>query len=151
VKLLRVIISDLHRDRRSQGAVQPFEDFYRTSASPSSADYTTRGGSFEAEGGELILNGDIFDLMKVEIDGVWPTAISESVAVERCGAASRASRVVAWLKMFPRQARQAHHLHSRQPRHRHRLSAVQQLLRTYWRPGLSPRGCGSSPRPRATR
>jgi len=83
MKLLRIVVSDLHLGTGAEtGRLNPHEDFFEDDR------FAELLGFYEAQAGaeaelELILNGDIFDLLKVKIDGGWPTEITEEVAVEK--------------------------------------------------------------------
>lgn len=90
---------------------------------------------------ELILNGDIFDLMKVEVDGAFSTEISEAVAVEKTRRVLEGHPLVtAALKDFVSKPGKRityipgnHDIDVWYP-------AVQQLIRAYVAPGaLAPR------------
>lgn len=82
MKLLRLIVSDLHLGTGvRKGELNPWEDFFHDDRF---ADMLAHHAS-EARGAEieLILNGDIFDLLKVSLGGRWPTEITEEIAVEK--------------------------------------------------------------------
>ncbi|MFW6197723.1 MAG: metallophosphoesterase, partial [Myxococcota bacterium] len=83
MKLLRLVVSDLHLGTGiRRGQVNPFEDFVQDDRfAELLAHYDTAAG--EDTELELILNGDVFDLLKVKIGGKWPTEITEQVAVEK--------------------------------------------------------------------
>lgn len=79
---LRLVLSDLHLSTGARpGSRNALEDFFHDEPFEELlAHYQGRGG---ARGVELILNGDIFDLLKVRIDGVWPTEITGEIAAEK--------------------------------------------------------------------
>jgi UDP-2,3-diacylglucosamine pyrophosphatase LpxH len=83
MKLLRVVLSDLHLGTGYQsGRLNPHEDFFEDDRFAELLAY------YDAEAGddtevELVLNGDIFDLLKVKIDDQWPIEITEEIAVEK--------------------------------------------------------------------
>jgi UDP-2,3-diacylglucosamine pyrophosphatase LpxH len=83
MKLLRLVLSDLHLGTGSRpGELNVFEDFhYDDEFAELLAHYDRQAG----EDGEieLILNGDVFDLLKVKIGGVWPTDITDEIATEK--------------------------------------------------------------------
>lgn len=83
MKLLRLVLSDLHLGTGSRpGELNVFEDFhYDDEFAELLAHYDRQAG----EDGEieLILNGDVFDLLKVKIGGVWPTEITDEIATEK--------------------------------------------------------------------
>jgi UDP-2,3-diacylglucosamine pyrophosphatase LpxH len=83
MKLIRLVVSDLHLGTGVQsGKLNPHEDFYEDER------FAEMLAHYEALAGadceiELILNGDIFDLLKVKVDGTWPTEITEEIALEK--------------------------------------------------------------------
>jgi UDP-2,3-diacylglucosamine pyrophosphatase LpxH len=81
MKLIRLVLSDLHLGTGVQsGRLNPHEDFFEDDR------FVELLAHYDAQSDteiELILNGDIFDLLKVKIDGVWPTEITEEVAIEK--------------------------------------------------------------------
>jgi UDP-2,3-diacylglucosamine pyrophosphatase LpxH len=82
MKLLRIVLSDLHLGTgQRRGELNPFEDFFHDDRfAELLAHYDRVAGDAELE---LILNGDIFDLLKVKIAGVWPTEITDEIATEK--------------------------------------------------------------------
>lgn len=82
MKLIRLVVSDLHLGTGSRpGELNVFEDFHYDDAfAELLAHYDA-----EVEDGEieLILNGDVFDLLKVKVGGVWPTEITDEIATEK--------------------------------------------------------------------
>ena len=83
MKLMRLVVSDLHLGTGVQsGRLNPHEDFFEDDRfAELLAHYDALAG--EDTEIELILNGDIFDLLKVKIDGTWPTEITEEIATEK--------------------------------------------------------------------
>ncbi|NOY94015.1 MAG: hypothetical protein GXP55_22765 [Deltaproteobacteria bacterium] len=83
MKLERLIVSDLHLVTGSrEGELNPLEDFFHDDRfAELLAHYDEEAGSDREL--ELILNGDIFDLLKVRIGGVWPTEITDELATEK--------------------------------------------------------------------
>lgn len=83
MKLLRLVLSDLHLGTGSRpGEGNVFEDFHHDDA------FAELLAHYDAEAGsdgeiELIMNGDIFDLLKVKIGGVWPTEITDAIATDK--------------------------------------------------------------------
>jgi len=83
MKLVRLVLSDLHLGTGSRpGELNVFEDFHYDDA------FAELLAHYDAEAGddgevELILNGDIFDLLKVKVGGVWPTEITDEIATEK--------------------------------------------------------------------
>jgi UDP-2,3-diacylglucosamine pyrophosphatase LpxH len=82
MKLLRVVLSDLHLGTGVRpGEPNAFEDFRHDEDFESLlAHYDACVGAGELE---LVLNGDIFDLLKVKIGGRWPTEVTDAVACEK--------------------------------------------------------------------
>lgn len=83
MKLIRLVLSDLHLGTGLRtGELNPFEDFVQDERfAELLAHYDhLAGGSSELE---IILNGDIFDLLKVKIGGVWPTDVTQEIASEK--------------------------------------------------------------------
>jgi UDP-2,3-diacylglucosamine pyrophosphatase LpxH len=81
--LLRLVLSDLHLGTgEARGQLNPFEDFRHDDEF---ADLLAHYDAQVGEDGELelIFNGDIFDLLKVKIDGVWPHEITDEIATEK--------------------------------------------------------------------
>jgi UDP-2,3-diacylglucosamine pyrophosphatase LpxH len=81
--LLRLVVSDLHLGTGvRQGELNPFEDFLHDDR------FAELLAHYDADAGaeteiELILNGDIFDLLKVKVEGEWPVEITSELAVEK--------------------------------------------------------------------
>ena len=82
MKLLRIVLSDLHLGTGIRpGEPNAFEDFHHDDALADLLAYYDREvGDGELE---LVLNGDIFDLLKVKIGGKWPVEITDEVATEK--------------------------------------------------------------------
>ncbi|MCA9600402.1 MAG: metallophosphoesterase [Myxococcales bacterium] len=83
MKLLRLVMSDLHLGTGvRRGELNPFEDFLHDNRfAELIAHYDARAG--ETTEVELILNGDIFDLLKVRVNGAFPTEITAEIAAEK--------------------------------------------------------------------
>jgi UDP-2,3-diacylglucosamine pyrophosphatase LpxH len=83
MKLLRIVVSDLHLGTGAEhGKRNPYEDFYEDDRfAELLAHYDSLAG--EQSEIELILNGDIFDLLKVKWNNAWPTEITEEIATEK--------------------------------------------------------------------
>jgi len=82
MNLLRLVLSDLHLGTGvRQGEPNPFEDFRHDEELADLLAHYER----ELAGTpiELILNGDIFDLLKVKIGGKWPHEITNEIATEK--------------------------------------------------------------------
>ena len=80
MKLIRLVVSDLHLGTGvAEGQLNPLEDFFYDDRFAELLDhYEKKCG--DSIGIELILNGDIFDLLKVQVDGVWPAEITAEIA-----------------------------------------------------------------------
>lgn len=80
---IKIVLSDLHMGTGERpGLVNPFEDFhFDERLSDLVRHYAT--GEFEALPVEIILNGDILDLLKVPVRGCFATVIDEDVAVDK--------------------------------------------------------------------
>ncbi len=80
---VRLVVSDFHMGTGSpRGSFNPYEDFHEDDRFAEFLDYHT-SGRFEDAHVELVLNGDILDLLKVRIGGIWPDQITETVAIEK--------------------------------------------------------------------
>ena len=81
--LLRLVLSDLHLGTGTRrGQLNPLEDFIHDDRLVELLGYY--GQLARADGSiELILNGDIFDLLKVKIAGAWPTEVTEEIAIAK--------------------------------------------------------------------
>ena len=78
----RLVLSDLHlADGAAPGEVNPMEDFFHDDRFAELLEHydRERGG----QGIELIFNGDIFDLLKIKIDGRYPLEITDAIATEK--------------------------------------------------------------------
>ena len=83
MKLTRLVLSDLHLGIGSRpGELNVFEDFHHDDAFADLLAHYDREAGSDGEI-ELILNGDIFDLLKVKIGGVWPLEITDEIATEK--------------------------------------------------------------------
>ncbi len=83
MKLLRLVVSDLHVGTGAQsGRLNPHEDFFEDDRFEELLVHYSSVAGAETEI-ELILNGDIFDLLKVKVNGVWPIEITEEIAAEK--------------------------------------------------------------------
>jgi UDP-2,3-diacylglucosamine pyrophosphatase LpxH len=79
---LRLVMSDLHLSTGVRpGSPNPFEDFFHDERfAELLAYYSAKQGD---AGVELILNGDVFDLLKVRIHGRFPTEVTDEIAAEK--------------------------------------------------------------------
>ncbi len=83
MRLIRVVVSDTHLGTgRRRGTFNPMEDFHEDDRLAELVEFYSTG-AYEDYEVELIMNGDIFDLMKVEVDGGWPIDITEALAAEK--------------------------------------------------------------------
>ncbi len=101
MNLIRVILSDTHLGSgKRRGAFNPLEDFHHDDHLAELVEYYSTG-EFADHEVELILNGDIFDLMKVEVDGRWPIEVHEELAVDKMRQCLEGHpRVVSGLRSF---------------------------------------------------
>ncbi len=83
MKLIRLVVSDLHLGTGvPEGQLNPFEDFFYDDRFAELLEhYDKKCGEHTQI--ELIMNGDIFDLLKVQIAGQWPTEITAEVAEQK--------------------------------------------------------------------
>jgi len=83
VKLLRLVVSDLHLGSgRRRGELNILEDFNFDDRFAELLAHYDRLAGTDTEL-ELILNGDIFDLLKIKIAGKWQTEITDEIATEK--------------------------------------------------------------------
>lgn len=83
MKLLRLVLSDLHLSAGiRRGELNPLEDFVHDDRFADLLRYYDEFAGEKTEI-ELILNGDIFDLLKVKIDGTWPLEVTPHIAAEK--------------------------------------------------------------------
>lgn len=83
MKLLRIVVSDLHLGTGvEKGKQNPHEDFFEDDRF---AELLAHYDAFAGDDTEieLVLNGDIFDLLKAKVNGIWPTEITEDIATEK--------------------------------------------------------------------
>jgi UDP-2,3-diacylglucosamine pyrophosphatase LpxH len=79
--VIKLVVSDLHVGTGSTtGRFNPFEDFHYDRQFRAFVDHFC-AAPFESTNVELILAGDIFDLLKTEVDGSYPDQITEEVAL----------------------------------------------------------------------
>ncbi len=83
MRVIRVVVSDLHLTTGiRRGELNPFEDFVYDDRFAELLEYYDAVGGNETDV-ELILNGDIFDLLKVEIEDKWPLEVTPEIAAEK--------------------------------------------------------------------
>ena len=93
---LKLVVSDFHLGKgpyREDGSVNVFEDFRQDGKFAQFLDYHSDGEWRDAEV-ELILNGDFFNLLSVDLDGRMQEAITERVSVEKIEAILRGHPVL---------------------------------------------------------
>lgn len=84
-KKIKLVVSDLHIGRGrvlKSGAVNSLEEFYYAEKFVEFIDYYS-SGEYKDHEIELILNGDILNLLQVDFRGHYLTVITESVSVEK--------------------------------------------------------------------
>ncbi|MBW2463378.1 MAG: metallophosphoesterase [Deltaproteobacteria bacterium] len=83
MKLLRVVVSDLHLGTGQRpGEPNVLEDFFHDDRFAEFLAHYDREAGSDTEL-ELILNGDIFDLLKVKTRGRWTTEITDEIATAK--------------------------------------------------------------------
>lgn len=102
----KLVISDLHIGSGSApGRLNPWESF---SADDKLAEFLKFYSTdyFEDEDVELILDGDVYDFLQVQVDGVFPEVITEKMAVRKVRSCmdghARAHRAIAEFLHAPR-------------------------------------------------
>ena len=93
---LKLVVSDFHLGKgpyREDGSVNVFEDFRHDAKFAEFLDYHRAGDYADAEV-ELVVNGDFFNLLSVDLDGRLQEAITERVAIEKTEAIVRGHPVV---------------------------------------------------------
>ncbi len=82
---LKLVVSDFHLGKgpyREDGSVNVFEDFRQDGKFVQFLDYHSDGEWKNADV-ELIVNGDLFNLLSLDLDGRMQEAITERVSVEK--------------------------------------------------------------------
>ncbi len=83
MKLFRIVVSDLHLGTGiPKGALNAFEDFFHDDRFAELLTYYDRLAGDESQV-ELVLNGDIFDLLQVKVNDMWPAEVTEEIGVEK--------------------------------------------------------------------
>jgi UDP-2,3-diacylglucosamine pyrophosphatase LpxH len=93
---LKLVVSDFHLGKgpyREDGSVNVFEDFRSDSKFAEFLEYHL-SGDHAGDEVELVINGDFFNLLSVDLDGRLTAAITERVAVEKTEAIMRGHPVV---------------------------------------------------------
>lgn len=84
LKEVKVILSDLHLGPGVRpGEVNPFEDFHEDERLQELIFHYLQTYSEKGVPVELILNGDILDILKVPYRGTFPTEVTEDIALEK--------------------------------------------------------------------
>ena len=95
-RILKLVVSDFHLGKgpyREDGSVNVFEDFRCDGKFAEFLDYH-RAGDHADDEVELVVNGDFFNLLSVDLDGRFSDAITERVAVEKTDAIIRGHPLV---------------------------------------------------------
>jgi UDP-2,3-diacylglucosamine pyrophosphatase LpxH len=90
-RTLKLVISDFHLGRgpyRDDGSVNVFEDFREDAKFVQFLEYH-HTGEHQQDEIELVVNGDFFNLLSVDLDGRLQDSITERVAVEKTEAILR--------------------------------------------------------------
>ena len=85
MKKIKLVVSDLHIGRGrilDSGAVNSLEEFYYAEKFVEFLDFYMSGEHRETQV-ELILNGDILNLLQVDFRGHYLTVITESITIEK--------------------------------------------------------------------
>mgnify|MGYP002640396972 CR=1 FL=1 len=83
--MLKLVISDLHISGGTpSGSFSPYEDFHYDEELAEFLEFYSTGEYFDMPV-ELILNGDILDPLKVDINGTFPDRITNAIAVQKVG------------------------------------------------------------------
>ena len=93
---LKLVVSDFHLGKgpyRDDGSVNVFEDFRQDGKFAEFLDYHCEGEWEDAEV-ELVVDGDFFNLLSVDLDGRLQEAITERVSVEKTEAILRGHPLV---------------------------------------------------------
>src|SRR5690349_10093081 len=93
---LKLVVSDFHLGKgpyREDGSVNVFEDFRHDGKLAEFLDWHC-AGEHEHDEVELVVNGDFFNLLSVDLDGRLMDSITERVAVEKTEAILRGHPVV---------------------------------------------------------
>jgi UDP-2,3-diacylglucosamine pyrophosphatase LpxH len=98
----KIVISDLHiGDGHTKGRVNVFDDFHDDDLFAQMLGRLNQ--QFAEDDLELIINGDFFDLLKVPVNGLFPEAITESIAALKAELCLRGHpKVVEALRAFIR-------------------------------------------------
>jgi UDP-2,3-diacylglucosamine pyrophosphatase LpxH len=82
-ELIRLVVSDFHLGTGNpRGQFNPLEDFHEGERFVELLEHYT-SGQYARHEVELILNGDIFDLLKVPLEGTYPDKVTEEMAARK--------------------------------------------------------------------
>lgn len=82
-ELIRLVVSDFHIGTgASRGDFNPLEDFHEDERFAELLEHYTSGAHRKSEV-ELIFAGDIFDLLKVPLDGSFPDQVTEEMSARK--------------------------------------------------------------------
>ncbi len=129
--MIKLVFSDTHLSMGNRaGHFNPFEDFHDDDSMAAFLDHHSTG-VFADQDVELILNGDIFDPLAVEVNGTFPERITSSIAVLKMSKCLEGhAQVVAALRRFlSRPSKRLTYIMGN-PDLELGFPAVQQLLRT---------------------
>src|SRR5919205_3343434 len=93
---IKLVVSDFHLGKgpyREDGSLNVFEDFRADAKFAEFLDYHC-AGEHAADEVELVVNGDFFNLLSVDLDGRLFDSITERVAVEKIESCLRGHRAV---------------------------------------------------------
>jgi len=81
--MLKLVISDIHMGAgNTPGEFNPYEDFHYDDVMAEFLNHYS-SGEYENQQIELILNGDILDPLKVDLNGVFADKINNGIAVQK--------------------------------------------------------------------
>lgn len=82
-ELIRLVVSDFHLGTGvTPGRFNPLEDFYEDERFSELLEHYTTGPRRGAEV-ELIFNGDMFDMLKIPLDGRFPDQVTEEMSARK--------------------------------------------------------------------
>ena len=84
VRKIKIVVSDLHMGTGYADSPNPREDFDLDERFAEMLEYYT-SGVYASIPVELILDGDIFDLLKVPVNGRFPEEISDDISMNKLG------------------------------------------------------------------
>lgn len=82
-ELIRLVVSDFHLGTGNpRGRFNPLEDFHEDARFMELLERYT-SGDYRNHDVELILNGDIFDMLKIPLDGAFPDKVTEEMSARK--------------------------------------------------------------------